>query len=94
MRRFLHWLGERLRDLFYSTGNRHLDLARVTAAVLSAVAVFAVLWNSVHLGKEIDLGATIGGLAALATALNLGIAAKEWARSKFKGENAVAERDK
>lgn len=85
MGRIPRWLSNRLKDLFYSTGNEHLDLARVSAGLFAGLSAFAVFWNSVHLGKEIDLGATIGGLAALATALNLGIAAKEWARSKFKG---------
>jgi hypothetical protein len=80
LRRLWAWLTLRFRDLFYSTGNEHLDLARVIAGVFSSVAAFAVYWNAIHLGKELDLAATLGGLAGMATALNLGIAAKEWAR--------------
>jgi hypothetical protein len=83
VKRFGRWLANRLKDLLYSTGNKHLDLARVTAAIFAGLASFAVFWNAVHLGKELDLAATIGGLAGLATALNLGIAAKEWARAKM-----------
>lgn len=84
MKRLGRWLAARLKDLLYSTGNEHLDLARVTAAIFAGLAGFAVYWNAVHLGKELDLAATIGGLAGLATALNLGIAAKEWVRATVK----------
>lgn len=80
MKRFLRWCVRRLRDLFYSTGNEHLDLARSLAGLFSGLATFAVYWNAIHLGKEIDISALLTGLAALAGALGLGIAAKEWVR--------------
>jgi hypothetical protein len=80
VKRLWRWIKLRLRDLFYSTGNRHLDLARLLAGLFSAMAAFALYWNAIHLGKEIDLAALLGGLSGLAGALGLGIAAKEWAR--------------
>jgi hypothetical protein len=78
--KLLRWIGRRLRDLFYATGNQHLDLARSLAGLYSAIVAFAVYWNAIHLGKEIDLGQLLTGLAALAGALGLGIAAKDWVR--------------
>lgn len=80
MKRLWRWLKMRFRDLFYSTGNEHLDLARSLAGLYSGIVAFAVYWNAIHLGKEIDLTGLLTGLAALAGALGLGIAAKEWAR--------------
>lgn len=82
-RRFGAGAGKLLKDLFYGVGNQHLDLARCIAAVFAAIAVFAVLWNAVHLGKEIDLAALLGGLTALAGGIGGLIAAKDWIRSKF-----------
>lgn len=94
MKRFrslLHWIAERFKDLLYSSGNEHLDLARVTAALFSGLAAFAVYWNAIHLGKELELTGLLSGLAALATALGLGIAVKEWARKKAGEAAAIAQ---
>lgn len=68
--RFLRWLAERLKDLFYDATNGHLDPGRVTGWIITASVLGAAAWN-VHLGKEIDLGVSgyPGGLAALLGAL-------------------------
>lgn len=66
----LRWLAERLKDLFYDPTNTHLDPGRVAAWASIGVLFVAAGWN-VHLGKEIDLGAT--GFPAGLTAL-LGVA--------------------
>lgn len=76
----IRWAGCRLRDLFYATGNHHLELARCIAGLFAGLAAFAVYWNAIHLGKEIALGELLTGLAALGGALGLGIAAKDWVR--------------
>lgn len=78
--KLLRWIGNRLRDLFYATGNEHLELARCIAGLFAGLAAFAVYWNAIHLGKEINLGELLTGLAALAGALGLGIAVKDWVR--------------
>lgn len=82
MRRALRWIAERLKDLFYSVGNEHLDLARLIGALFAGLAAFSLFWNSLHLGKEIDLAAFLGGLTALAGGIAVMIATKEWARRK------------
>jgi hypothetical protein len=84
--RLWRWLCERTKDLFYSVGNEHLDLARVVGAFFAGLAAFAVLWNAVKLGLEIDLAAFLGGLTALAGGIAGLIAAKDWARRKIKGD--------
>lgn len=86
LRAFWRWIAERLKDLFYSVGNEHLDLARLVGAFFAGLAAFAVLWNSLHLGKEIDLAAFLGGLTALAGGIAALIATKDWARRKAKGD--------
>jgi hypothetical protein len=88
--KFLRWIAERLKDLLYATGNEHLDLARCVAALFSGLATFAVLWNTLVMRQAIDLGSFLMGLAALATAIWAGVAAKDWARAqimKAKGQN-------
>ena len=68
----MRWLGERLKDLLYDATNDHLDPGRVLGWIAALSLVWAAAWN-MHLGKEIDLGATgfPGGLAALLGALVL-----------------------
>ena len=82
MKRIARWIAERLKDLFYSVGNEHLDLARVTGAFFSGLAAFSLFWNSVKLGLEIDLVGFLGGLTALAGGIAFMIASKDWARRK------------
>lgn len=84
--RLWRWLCERTKDLLYNTGNEHLDQARVLGIVFAGLAVFAVLWNSLHLGKEIDLAALLGGLTALAGGIAGLILGKEWARRKARDD--------
>lgn len=84
VRRLIHWTGDRLKDLFYATGNENLELGRVGTGVGTALIVFAMYWNAVHLGKEIDLSGLLNGLAAFSAATGIGILAKDWARGKFK----------
>lgn len=84
VRRAGHWIAARLKDLFYGLGNENLDLARVIAGVFAGLAVFAIYWNAVVMRQAIDLSAAFTGLAALATAI-LGVAVKDWVRSKMKG---------
>ena len=91
IRKALRWISDMCRDLFFSTGNEHLDLSRVIAGLFAGIATFAVYWNAIHLGKEIDLTGLLTGLAALATALGLGIAVKEWARKKAGEAAAIAQ---
>lgn len=81
----MRWLADRLKDLFYSTGNKHLDLPRCMAGLFTGIVTFAVFWNAVHLGKEIDLAGLLTGLAAFATATGAGIAIKEYVRGKMNG---------
>ena len=78
------WFAERLKDLFYATGNANLELARVVTGLLTGVIIFAVYWNSLHLGKEIELNGLLTGLAAFIGAAGLGIAAKDFIRKKLK----------
>ena len=85
LRKTWHWAMERLRDLFFAVGNEHLDLARCIAGLFSGLAAFAVLWDAVVLHQAIDLGGFLMGLAALATAVWAGVAAKDWARAKLMG---------
>ena len=82
-KRLWGWIGDRFKDLFYATGNEHLELARVATGALTALAIFAVLWNSLHLGKEIPIGELLNGLAAFSVAAGIGIAAKDWVRNKL-----------
>lgn len=88
LRRLWEWVKTRLRDLFYSVGNEHLDLARCTAGLFAGLASFALLWNAVKLGKEIDLNGFLTGLAALAASLAAFVAAKDWARRRLKDGDA------
>lgn len=85
MKRAWHWICRRFRDLFYSVGNEHLDLARCIAGACAGLAAFALLWNAVKLGKEIDLSGFLTGLAALVTSLGALVALKDYARTKSKG---------
>lgn len=64
--RALHWLADRLKDLFYDPTNTHLDPGRVAGWVTIVSVVGATVWN-VHLGQPIDLGVggLPGGLASL-----------------------------
>lgn len=82
--RLWRWIAERLKDLFYSVGNEHLDLARLVGAFFAGLAAFALFWNALHLGKEIDLAAFLGGLTALAGGIAALIATKDWARRKLR----------
>ena len=79
----MKWIKARLRDLFYGVGNKHLDLGRVLAFIVTIALVLGQLWN-VLLGKELDLGpgGLGGGLAAVITAAAALIAAKDIARGK------------
>lgn len=78
----IHWFGERFKDLFYATGNEHLELSRAATGLLTAVAIFAIFWNTLYLGQAIPIGELLNGLAAFAAAAGIGIAAKDWVRSK------------
>lgn len=84
LRSLWHWLCLRFRDLFFATGNEHLDLARCMAGLCTGFAAFALFWNAVHLGQPIDLPGFLTGLAALYTATLAGIAAKEWVKAQAK----------
>jgi hypothetical protein len=66
--RFLRWIAERLKDLLYDPTNAWLDPGRVASWLSILAVVLAAVWN-IHLGKEIDLGATgfPAGLAAILT---------------------------
>lgn len=88
--KFWRWLADRLKDLFYTVGNEHLDLARVCTGIFTGLVTFAVYWNAIRLQKEIDLNGLLTGLAAFATASGLGILAKEWARKKVAEATAAA----
>lgn len=87
-KKFILWLGERFKDLFYATGNENLELGRTVTGILTTLVVFSVWWNSVHLGQEIDISGLLMGLAAFVTAAGIGIAAKDWIRSKTKTAEA------
>lgn len=77
----IRWFGERLKDLFYATGNTNLELGRTVTGILTSLIVFSVWWNAVKLGQAIQLGELLTGLAAFITAAGLGIAAKDWVRN-------------
>lgn len=79
------WVKARLKDLFYNVGNENLDLARLIAGLFAGLTAFSIYWNSVVMRQAIDLSAALTGMAALATAI-LGVAAKDWVRSKLKGD--------
>ena len=81
----MKWLGRRFKDLFYSVGNRNLDLGRV----LSFFAVMGPLCAAGYnmcLGKEINLQDFGLGLAAVVTACAVLIASKDAQRRKAKEE--------
>lgn len=86
--KLITWIGERLKDLFYATGNENLELGRTVTGVLTSLVVFSVWWNSIHLGQAIEIGDLLTGLAAFVTAAGIGIAAKDWIRSKTKTAEA------
>lgn len=86
VKRVIRWFGERLKDLFYATGNQHAELGRVVTGILTSLVVFSVWWNSVKLGQAIPIGELLTGLAAFVTAAGLGIAAKDWVRTKIQGK--------
>ena len=71
-----------LKDLFYGVGNRHLDLARVSAFLALCASLAAIAWN-IYLGQPIDLGVTglPAGLALLLPAIGALIALKDRARN-------------
>lgn len=80
------WFGNRLKDLFYATGNKHLELGRSVTGILTSLIVFSVWWNAVEMRQAIQLGELLTGLAAFVTAAGLGIAAKDWVRTKIQGK--------
>lgn len=86
MTKLWRWMKARLRDLFYGVGNRNLDLARVIAGLFAGLAAFALLWNALVMREPIDLNGFLVGLAALATAVWAGVAAKDYVRSKYHGD--------
>lgn len=75
----LRWIAERLKDVFYSTGNEHLDLGRLIVWSASTLMAFAAIWNALKMHQAIDLAALGGGLAAVMTAGAAILAAKQWA---------------
>lgn len=89
-RKFIRWVGERLKDLFYATGNENLELGRSVTGVLTSLIVFSVWWNAVKMQQAIQLGELLTGLAAFIGAAGLGIAAKDWIKSKTKAKEAEA----
>lgn len=89
VKKVIHWVGERFKDLFYATGNEHLELSRAATGLLTAVAIFAIFWNTLHLGQAIPIGELLNGLAAFAAAAGIGIAAKDWVRAKTKSSEAA-----
>lgn len=84
--KLIRWIGNRLKDLFYATGNEHLELGRSVTGVLTSLIVFSVWWNAVRMNQAIQLGELLTGLAAFITAAGLGIAAKDWVRTKIQGK--------
>lgn len=84
--KLIRWIGNRLKDLFYATGNEHLELGRSVTGILTSLIVFSVWWNAVRMGQAIQLGELLTGLAAFITAAGLGIAAKDWVRTKIQGK--------
>lgn len=60
------WLADRLKDLFYTPGNKALDHGRVAAFLCGAMMLGGVI-NNVMLRQPIDLGPAGlgGGLAAV-----------------------------
>lgn len=69
LRSILRWIAERLKDLFYSPGNKRLDNGRVAAFFAFALMLVAVAQN-IRIGAAIDVGPTGlgGGLAAVLAA--------------------------
>lgn len=66
LRAIAAWLSARLKDLFYTPGNLHLDHGRVAAFLCGAMMLAATVSNML-LRQPIDLGPAGlgGGLAAL-----------------------------
>ncbi len=88
--KFLRWLGDLFRDLFYGMGNAHAELARILGA-LAVIAMFSAAGWNMYLGLPIELGPTGfgGGLAAVMTASAAWTYAKDRASSENKVANAV-----
>lgn len=82
LKKLIRWFSERLKDLFYATGNENLELGRTVTGILTSLVVFSVFWNSLHLGQPIDLSGLLTGLATFIAAAGLGIAAKDWVRKQ------------
>lgn len=72
VRSILRWIVERLKDLFYSPGNKRLDNGRVAAFLAFALMIGAVAQN-IRIGAAIDVGPAGlgGGLAAVLAAVEI-----------------------
>ena len=79
----LRWIGRRLKDLFYGTGNVHLDLGRVLS-FFSILTPIAAAGYNMWLGKEIELQELGMGLAAVVTACAVLIKMKDAEARKAK----------
>lgn len=86
VRKLWRWIGDRFKDLFYATGNQHAELGRVVTGIFTALITFSVWWNAVRMNQAIQLGELLTGLAAFVTAAGLGIAVKDYVRTKIQGK--------
>ena len=80
----LRWIADRLKDLFYASGNNHLELNRVSVGFAGALVLVSLIFDIIK-GEPIDLGpgGLCGGLAALITASGLAISAKDWSSAQI-----------
>lgn len=95
MKRFrclLRWIGDRLKDAFYSTDNLGLDLARVLVT-LAVSGELAGEYHNVRLHQPLDLGPNGfgGGMAAILTAGAAYLVAKAWSKKKARESAAIAQ---
>lgn len=92
LRRIISKLVELFKDLFYTTDNESLDLARVLA--FSAVAAeLAAVRHNMLLKQPIDLGPSGlgGGISAILAAAAGFLAAKAWSKKKNRESAAIAQ---
>ncbi len=93
LHKIIHWIGERLKDVFYDTDNEHLDGARL-AAYLAIFAELTAQKHNMNLHQPIDLGPAGlgGGLTGILGAAAAFLAAKAWSKKKNR-ESAVLEQN-
>lgn len=92
LRRLLRWIGNRLKDLFYSTDNLGMDLARILVT-FAVSGELAALYHNMRLHTAIDLGPNGlgGGMAAILTAGAAYLVAKAWSKKKSRESAAIAQ---